>query len=250
MPKLITTEEEKRESQAFYREALTLLNESGAHYMLGGAFALFHHTGIYRDTKDLDIFCKSSEYPKIMKFFAERGYRTEMTDVRWLAKIFKGEYFIDIIFDTVNNICRVDDTWYEHAPEMEFVGMRTRCLPAEELIFCKIYVQNRERFDGADVNHVLLKCGKNLDWKRLLHRMDQHWHLLLSQLINFQFVYPSDYRDIVPKWLFDELMLRAQEQYDLPPPVVRVCRGPIIDQTQYSVDVKQWDYKTVTIKTV
>lgn len=247
---MIVTEEQKKEAYAFYQEALGMLNECGVNYMLGGAFAMFHYTGIYRDTKDLDVFCKPNEYTRILKFFAERGYHTEMHDVRWIAKVFKGEYFIDIIFDTVNNICQVDDSWYEHASEGTFADMPVRFIPAEELIFCKIYVQNRERFDGADVNHIMMRYGKNIDWKRLLMRLDRHWHLLLAQIIIFQFVYPTDYHDIIPRWLFDDLMARAHEQYDLPPAVERVCRGPMIDQTQYSVDIKEWDYKTYTIKTV
>ncbi len=246
---MIVTEEQKREAHTFYKEALDLLHASGSNFMLGGAFAMFKYTGLYRDTKDLDVFCKPSEYPKIMKHFQEQGYKTELTDVRWLAKIFKGEYFIDLIFDTVNNICRVDDSWYENATEGEFAGVPVKFLPPEELIWCKIYVQNRERFDGADINHVLLKYGKKLDWKRLMCRLDQHWHLLLSQLINFQFVYPADYHEIIPKWLFDELLERAREQYDLPSPLEKVCRGPVIDQTQYQTDIKEWDYKVSTIKT-
>jgi hypothetical protein len=246
---MIVTEEQKREAQAFYQEALDLLAESGANFMLGGAFAMFHYTGIYRDTKDLDVFCKSAEYPKILKYFGQKGYRTELTDARWLAKVYKGDYFIDIIFDTVNNICRVDDTWYEYSTPAEFVGRQVKMIPAEELIWCKLYVQNRERFDGADVNHIMLKWGKKLDWNRVLFRMEQHWHLLLAQILIFQFVYPSDYREIVPKWLFDELMGRAHEQYDLPSSLEKVCRGPVIDQTQYATDIKEWDYKVSTIKT-
>ena len=131
---MIITEEQRKEAHAFYREALELLDESGAKYMLGGAFAMFHYTGVYRDTKDLDIFCKSTEYPKILKYFCGKGYRLELTDVRWLAKVFKGEYFIDIIFDTVNNICRVDETWYERSIAWEFAGRPVRMIPAEELI--------------------------------------------------------------------------------------------------------------------
>jgi hypothetical protein len=246
----IMTEEQRKEAHAFYKQALQLLKESGSNFMLGGAFSMFHYTDIYRDTKDLDIFCKPSEYPTIMKFFADKGYRTEMYDVRWLAKIHCGEYFIDIIFDTVNNICQVDDTWYEHAPTIEFMGEQVKVLPAEELIFCKIYVQNRERYDGADVNHIMMRYGKNIDWKRLLMRLDRHWHLLLAQILQFQFVYPSEYREIIPKWLFDELIKRANEQYDLPAPFEKVCRGPVIDQTQYMIDIKDWDYKVSTIKTV
>lgn len=247
---MIVTDEQKKEAEAFYQKAIDLLNESGAQFMLGGGFAMSQYTGIYRDTKDLDVFCKPSEYPKILKHFQEKGYETQLYDVRWLAKIFNGEYFIDVIWDTVNNICRVDDSWLENATAGEFVGRQVKFIPAEELIFCKIYVQNRERFDGADVNHIILKYGNKLDWKRLLHHMDPHWHILLSTILMFQFCYPSDYRDIIPQWLFDELMERARSQYDMPSPWEKVCRGPIIDQTQYAIDIKEWDYKVTTIKTV
>lgn len=159
---MIVTEEQRREAHAFYKEALDLLNESGVRYMLGGAFAMFHYTEIYRDTKDLDIFCKPSDYPKILKTFADKGYKTDLYDVRWLAKVYKGEYFIDIIFDTVNNICRVDDSWLGYAIKARFVGVDVHLLAPEELVWCKLYVMNRERYDGADVNHIWLKTGKIL----------------------------------------------------------------------------------------
>lgn len=246
---MITTEEEKIQAKDFYVGVLQILREKEINFMLGGGFAMYHYTGIERDTKDLDIFCKPSEYPKILKLMAEKGYETELTDVRWLVKVFKNGQYIDIIFDTVNNICTVDDTWYEHAIEGNYEGIPVKYLPAEELIWCKIYVQNRERYDGADVNHMLLKQGKNLDWKRLLFRLDQHWHLLLAQLLIFQFVYPADYHEILPEELFKELIERASEQYDIPAAVEKVCRGPVIDQTQYEVDIKVWNYKVSTIKT-
>jgi hypothetical protein len=247
---MITTEEQKRESQAFYKESLELLHETGAPFMLGGAFAMFHYTGIYRDTKDLDVFCKSSDFPKILKYFADKGFKTELHDARWIAKIFKGEYFIDIIFNSVNNICRVEDDWLEHAASGTFAGVDVKFLPAEELIWCKSYVQNRERFDGADINHILVRYGKQLNWERLMHRLDPHWHILLSIIIMFQFVYPSEYQDIIPRWVFDELIRRANEQYDIPPAKERVCRGPMVDNTQYATDIKAWDYLSYTIKTV
>lgn len=247
---MLNQEQEKHESIDFYKQALEMLNASDCQYMLGGAFAMFNYTGIFRDTKDLDIFCKSSEYPKILKYFSDKGYRTELTDVRWLAKVFDGDHFIDIIFDTVSNICTVDDTWLERASTGYFVDIPVKFIPAEELIWCKIYVQNRERNDSADINHILLKYGKNIDWPYLLCKLDTHWHLLLAQLIIFQFVYPADYREIIPKWLFDELIHRANQQYELPAPIENVCRGPLIDQTQYQVDIKKWNYKSYTIKTV
>lgn len=235
---------------AVYCGALTLLREHACNFMVGGGFAVSHYTGIPRLTKDLDIFCQSEEYPQILKCFETHGYQIELTDSRWLAKVFKGCHYIDVIFDTVNGICRVDESWYAHASEGDFHGVPVKYIPAEELIWCKIYVQNRERNDSADINHVLLKVGHALDWKRLLAHLNPHWHLLLAQILIFQFVYPSDYRNIIPDWLFQELMDRAREQYELPASVEKVCRGPLIDQTQYEVDIKSWNYKSYTIKTV
>ena len=246
----ITREQENKEALDFYREGLQLLQESGAQYMLGGAFAIFHHTGMFRNTKDLDVFCPASEYPKILKYFASKGYRTELTDIRWLAKIFKDDLYIDILFDTPNSVCHVDEEWLQRAHQVDFMGFTVKMLSPEDLIWCKIYVQNRERFDGADINHVILKQGKNLDWKMLARKMDLHWHLLLSQLLSFQFVYPSEFHSIIPKWLFDELLQKAAEQYELPSPMEKVCRGPVIDQTQYEIDIREWGYKTCTIKTI
>ena len=235
---------------SIYRDGVMLLRDNGCDFMIGGGYALSFYTGIKRDTKDLDLFCQPKDYPKLLKCFADNGYRIELTDSRWLAKVFKADYFIDIIFDTVNGICKVDEDWFAHAEEGDFFGVPMKFVAPEELIWCKAYVQNRERNDSADINHLLLKTGHRLDWQRLLHRLDAHWHLLLVQLLIFQFVYPSDYRAIVPDAVFEELMKRAGEQYELPPSVEKVCRGPLIDQTQYEVDIKEWNYKSYTIKTV
>ncbi len=95
----------------------------------------------------------------------------------------------------------------------------------------------------------MLRYGQQINWERLLHLMANHWHLLLAQILNFQFVYPSD-KDIVPRWLFSKLLQLAEHQFDLPAPVVKVCLGPLIDQTNYEIDIKEWGYKSLTTKTV
>ncbi|PSK91003.1 nucleotidyltransferase [Taibaiella chishuiensis] len=243
--------EQIHHAAAFYQKVLAILEASDIDFMIGGSFAVFEYTGTFRQTKDMDIYCRPVDYPEILKLFAAHGYETQLTDVRWLAKVFDAEkHFIDIIFDTVNNICKVDDTWFANGRRASVCDMEVTLIGPEELLWGKMYVMNRERYDGADVNHLLLKQGRDLDWRRLSELMEPNWHLLLSNLLLFQFVYPSDYADIIPRPLFDRLIERAKEQYDLPRPVERICRGPLIDQTQYQVDIKEWDYKSYTIKTV
>jgi hypothetical protein len=40
-----------------------------------------------RPTKDIDIFCKAGDYPKILNKFTSLGYKTQVLDERWIAKI-------------------------------------------------------------------------------------------------------------------------------------------------------------------
>ena len=58
-------------------------------------------------------------------------------------------------------------------------------------------------------------------------------------LLNFRFVYPSE-RDVVPKWLMDELLLRLKDQGDVKGPGKRVCRGRIFSPRDYAIDVEEW----------
>ena len=251
MAKVIELQEGLNQQKAhdFYREALGVLAQSKIEFLVGGGFALRLYTDIMRDTKDLDIFCRSGDCPKILKTFKEHGFETELTDARWLAKVFNGNNFMDIIFNNPGNHCAVDDTWFEKSVKCELLDLKVRVIPAETLIWSKIYVQNRERYDGADINHIILRYGKKLDWEWLWKHMETHWQLVLQQIMSFMFVYPSE-RDLIPKWLYDELLSRAKDLYEMPAPVEKICRGPLIDQTQYATDITDWDYKVVTIRTV
>ena len=233
----------------FYKEALELLNKNNVPYLIGGAFAIRSYTGISRNTKDIDLFCKAGDYQHVLKLFVDNGLKVEVTDARWLAKVFKDGYFIDIIFNTTNNLCAVDDSWFTNACQSSLFGLTVNCVAPEDMIWCKTYIQDRGRFDGADIYHLILKRGKDMDWNRLQKRLEQHWHLLFAHLLNFQFVYPTD-RDIIPRWLFDDLLRKAKEQFDLPPSENKVCLGPIIDHRSYEVDIREWGYKVVTLNSV
>ena len=67
---------------------------------------------------------------------------------------------------------------------------KCRCTwsPAEEMIWSKAFVMERERYDGADITHILRKSGATIDWVRLLRRFGSHAAVLLSHLVLFQFV--------------------------------------------------------------
>lgn len=226
-------------------QALTLLDASKIPFLIGGTHAIMHYTGIKRATKDFDVFTRTSDYTKILQVFEKNGFTSEITDERWTAKAQKDNNFIDIIFGSPSGLCPIDDLWFEHATPAEILGHRVLLIPIVEMIWSNAFIQDRYRYNGADVYHLIVRNGKTLDWQRLLHRMDPHWEVLLAHLINFRFIYPSE-RNLIPKWLLEDLLGRVRRQLSLPLPKDKVSRGPLLSQTQYEIDFKKWGFKVIT----
>jgi hypothetical protein len=226
------------EQRALFCEVLEHLNREGIPYVVSGAFALQQHTGIWRNTKDLDLFLTSAVVPEALRHLQEAGFETEVRDPVWLAKAHRDGYFVDLITGMSNAVITVDDSWIERSSPCVVLGVKTRVLAAEELIASKLFVNFRERFDGADVVHIIYGTRGKIDWSRLLHLVGEHWELLLWELMLFHYVYPSK-QDYVPRDIWDELLSRFQSQLDGPTPKLPF-RGSLIDEKMFSIDTKEW----------
>jgi len=227
-------------ASAFYARALARLDRARIPFMIGGAFAFSYYSRIERDTKDLDVFVRPEDLHRVLAVLAACSYQTEVPFPHWLGKARCGEHFMDVIFSSGNGVARVDDIWFAHAPEVELFGVTVRISPAEEMIWSKAFVQERERFDGADVLHLLRALGPSLDWPRLLARFGPHWRVLLGCIVMFGYVYP-DRRDRIPSFVTDELLRRLAE--DRTDPDDRVCYGTMLSREQYLPDLDQFGYR-------
>jgi hypothetical protein len=230
---------------AFYREVLGHLVTAGVPFLVGGAFAYARYTGRDRDTKDLDVFLLPSDIDRTLSLLAAHGYRVDLPFPHWLGKVHCGDRFLDLIFSAGNGVARVDADWFAHASEDDVLGMRLALCPAEEMIWSKAFVQERERFDGADVLHLLRETAGTLNWPRLVARFGDHWPVLLSHLVLFSFVYP-DRRDTIPAAVLHDLLERAKE---LPAePGNSLCQGTLLSREQYLYDLKHLGYRDARVQ--
>jgi hypothetical protein len=225
---------------AFYIEALKKLDETGIPFLVGGAVAFSYYAHVPKDTKDIDVFVRPADCPRVLDAFREAGYQAEIPYPHWLGKIWRDDHFMDVIFNSGNGVARVDDLWFEHASKADVLGLIVRLSPVEEIIWSKAFIQERERFDGADVLHLLREKGPSLDWPRLLMRFGDHWRVLLSHLILFGFVYP-DKRQNVPAWVMDELLRRLS--VSRPNSASDVCYGTLLSREQYLHDLDRLKYR-------
>jgi hypothetical protein len=229
-------------SKQFYYRALVALTEARVPFLLGGAYAFERYTGIARDTKDVDLFVRPEDCGRALKALAAKGCRTELTFPHWLGKAYCGEYFADIIFSSGNGVARVDDEWFEHAVDGEMLGVPVKLCPVEETIWSKSFVLERERYDGADVAHLLRACAHKIDWRRLLRRFGPHWRVLLSHIVLFGFIYPAE-RSQIPERVLQELIRNLDAELSVPGTAKRVCQGTILSREQYLPDIRCWGYR-------
>jgi hypothetical protein len=236
-------------AEDFYREVLDVLQRKGVPFLVGGAYAFNCYTGITRPTKDLDIFIRRGDYEALSASLAASGHETELTFPHWLAKIRGGDDFVDVIFSSGNGVAEVDDAWFARANPAEVLGVKTYLCPVEETIWSKAFIMERERYDGADIVHMLRACSERIDWQHLLERFGEHWRVLLIHLIAFGFVYPAE-RDLIPRGVMDELTERLRAETHASPPDSAVCAGPLLSREQYLTDIRNWGYQDARVAPV
>jgi hypothetical protein len=232
------------DAEKFYKVVLHVLTKAKIPFLIGGTYALPFYFEIDRTTKDLDIFCKAGDYPKILNTLKDNGFKhVEIPDDRWLAKVWSNDdkYMVDFIFGIVAGSWPIQDDTFKNAPRREIFEYKVKITPPEELLVSKMFMMNRRHYSGADVAHLILHCGRKLNWKLILQKVDAHWEVLFSHILLFRFIYPSE-REVIPAWLLTELLSRFEHQLKLPTPMDKVTRGMILSTEDFKIDVEKWGF--------
>lgn len=214
------------------------MNDRGIPYVVSGAFALQKHTGIWRDTKDLDLFIPGEHAGAALQALADDGFETAVPDPVWLAKAHRLDYYVDLITGMSNAVIIVDQSWVDRGTPYDVVGVSSRVLAAEELLASKLFVTRRERFDGADTAHIIHGTKGKLEWPRIFELVGGHWEVLLWTLILFRYCYPA-HTSYVPRQIWDDLLARFQNELAHPDPNAPF-RGSLIDEKMFAIDVSEW----------
>jgi hypothetical protein len=250
-PRPITPEERKSlthgdfwipdEERDIYRRALEALNAHSISYVVAGAYAIYEHTGIYRKTKDLDLFFAPKFVVPAARALRAAGFTTRLEDPHWLAKATVGDHFVDLIYGMGNGVARIDAGWVQHSRQSILAATPVRVAPPEELLWHRLFISERHRHDMSDVVHLILCLGDTLDWERIVNRTGPHWPLLLAQLVMFNYVYPG-YRSNVPDWVMETLLDRARNDASQKVEDTDYTRGPLISRFSFMIDVREWGF--------
>ncbi len=171
-------------------------------FAFGGAFATAVYTGSLRNTKDFDFYILPAHREVMKEAITRAGlhdyYDRLSYDRSWIYRGNRDDIIVDAIWAMANHRAEVDPEWLSRGPEVIIRGERLRAIPVEELLWCKLYIIQRERCDWGDVFNLLDARIRAIDWNHLLQRLTSDAPLLAGALAVFAWLAPERAREVPP----------------------------------------------------
>ncbi|MCI0745315.1 MAG: nucleotidyltransferase family protein [Verrucomicrobia subdivision 3 bacterium] len=183
------------EQWTVYHDAISAVRRLGLPFTLGGGFALAAYTGRWRNTKDIDFYILPGQRVQFVDVLSQAGFRDYFPqlayDRGWIYRGFRDGAIVDLIWSMANRRANVEKAWFEHSQELKIRDESIRLIAAEELLWCKMYVLQRDHSDWPDVLNLLYATGPALNWGRLLDNVGEDMPVLRALLTLFAWICPA-----------------------------------------------------------
>jgi Nucleotidyl transferase of unknown function (DUF2204) len=180
---------------ANYRLAIEAANAAGIPILLGGGFALAVFAGRWRNTKDMDFYILRRDREAMIAALSSIGfvdyYDQRPYDPGWIYRSTKDSILVDVIWSMANRRAEVDEAWFDLAPSVVILEETMRIVPIEELLWCKLYIMQRDHCDWTDAFNLIHANVTKMNWDRLLERLGDDWPLLQAALTTYSWLCPG-----------------------------------------------------------
>ena len=198
-----------------YRQAIQAVRRAGVRFLVGGGFGLAAYTGRWRNTKDMDLYVLPADRERTIQALTEAGfgdyYDSLPYDRGWIYRSTRDGIIIDIIWSMANQRAQVDEQWFAHARPVVIRGQELKVVPLEEFLWCKLYIIQRDHCDWTDVLNLIYAVGPQIDWDRVLKRLEDDVPVLRAVLTLFGWLSPSRAAKL-PQKLRDQLGLNEHRE--------------------------------------
>jgi len=169
-----------------YERAIRHLRSAKIPFLLGGGFAFAAYTGRWRDTKDIDLYVEPKDREKAVRALSATGFEDYFGrlpyDRKWIYRSTRSGVIVDIIWAMANQRAQVDASWFAHPRRLSIRGDKLPILPIEQMIWCKLYILQRDRCDWTDLFNLVYAAGGTVDWEGLIERLGEDVPLLQAML--------------------------------------------------------------------
>jgi hypothetical protein len=204
-----------REQWEIYKAVIAEARVRAIPFAVGGGLSAMTYAGLWRNTKDIDLYILPRDRERMIKLVTDLGlrdyYEKQGYDRNWIYRSYTGDTIVDLMWAMANQRSQVTESWLE-GPEIEVDGEGFRLLAPDKSLWTKLYVLQRDRTDWPDALNVLHGVGPELDWLSILRELGEDRPLLAGLISVFGWLCPASAAEL-PDWLWAELGLqRSQNQ--------------------------------------
>jgi hypothetical protein len=218
----------KPEQRKWFPRAVRALQEEGVSFLMAGAFGLYHHTGFWRGTKDMDLLILHAHREAAIEAVCGAGFHDlfsdEPYDRDWIFRAVRNGVIVDLIWSLANKEDDVDQKWFDRSSTGEFFGMPLQMVSAADMCWMKLFVFQLHRCDWPDIINVIRGTKGNLDWNALLRQVGPHWRLLCALVEIYDWLCPPE-RHFIPR----EFRARLEELRRRNADAGHACRNDLFD---------------------
>jgi hypothetical protein len=186
-------------------------------FALGGGLAFSEYAERMRNTKDLDLFILPKDRGAVIEALTETGFSDYFDekpyDRSWIYRAVREHVIVDIIWTMPNHRMVVDEDWLTRGWDIDIRGVCMKLLPAEELLWSKLFVMQKDRCDWPDLLNLLRARSHDFDWERLLAKAGRDTILIGGLLSVFRWLVPRQANE-VPSWVWDRVGLLRTDAVD------------------------------------
>ena len=198
-----------------YSEVITSANDRALPFFVGGALCVAAYTGVWRNTKDLDLFIPHDRRDDFVDLISAIGFtdlfEQQQYERHWIYRGVRDGMIVDLIWNAPNGVLEVKREWLVDSPELTIRGQQIHILPPEELVRAKLYVVQRKRCDWTDLLNVLHAVGPVMNWDHLLTELADDARLLAGLLSVFAWICSTTASELPPR-VWRELGLPKPER--------------------------------------
>jgi len=184
------------EEQDLFARVIRGLKARRVPFLVAGAFGVYHYSGCWRNTKDMDVLVAMDQFPAAVEVVRAAGledyYPVEAYDRSWIFRSHLADVIVDVIHGFPNHVAEVIGSWFAHGRPGEFAGESVQYVAPEDLIWMKLFVFQRERCDWPDLLNIIRGLRGELDWERLLRQADEHWRLIGALVEIYSWLCPAE----------------------------------------------------------
>ncbi|MBA3366715.1 MAG: nucleotidyltransferase [Actinobacteria bacterium] len=151
------------------RKTAAALREADLPFLLGGGMAAWARGGP-ESNHDVDFLMKHDDAERALEDLRSAGFEPERPPENWLFKVWDGEVFVDLIFDTAAG--PVTDELFERSDELEVHAVRMKVAALEDVVVAKLCALDEQDLDYRSCLEVARSLREQIDWKAVRARTE------------------------------------------------------------------------------